>query len=106
MHTTDLTTTPAASHRGFAAGGCTVFTATISGTTHRVRGVPVWPIDEVLAIEDQLHASESVDHAARMPLDAALMHDLTESRLIAPLRSRRRRDRGVSSRAALLQTTR
>ena len=106
MHTTDLTTAPAANHRCFASAGCTVFAATISGTTHLVRAVPVWPIDEVLTIEDQLHAPESPDHAAGMPLDAALMHDLTESRLIAPLRSRRRRDRGVSSRAALLQATR
>ena len=106
MNTTDLTTGPAASRRRSSAAGCTVFTATIRGTSHLVRAVPVWPIDEALAIEDQLHAPESPDHAAGMPLDAALMHDLTESRLIAPLRSRRRRDRGVSSRAALLQATR
>lgn len=106
MHTTDLNTAPAATTRGFAAAGCTVYTATISGTTHRVRGVPVWAIDEVLLIEDQLHAPESPEQSAAMPLDAALMHDLTESRLIAPLLPRRRRDRGVSSRAALLQATR
>jgi hypothetical protein len=106
MNTTDLTTAPTVPHRGLAAAGCTVFTATISGTAQLVRAVPVWPIDEVLAIEDQLLAPDSPDHAAGMPLDAALMHDLTESRLIAPLRSRRRRDRGVSSRAALLQATR
>jgi hypothetical protein len=106
MNTIDMTTGSAAQHTGFAkAGACTLFTTTISGTPQFVRALAVWPIDEALAMEEQiLHSSP--DQAAEMPLDTALMHDLTASRLIAPPRLRRRRDRAVASRAALFHAAR
>ncbi len=106
MNTIDMTTGSAVQHQRFAkVGACTLFTATINGTSQLVRGLAVWPIDEALALEDQILPA-AVDQAAEMPLDAALMHDLTASRLIAPPRHRRRRDRAVASRAALFQATR
>jgi hypothetical protein len=106
MNTIDMTTGSAAQHRGFAkAGACTLFAATVSGRSQLVRGLAVWPIDEALAMEEQILPA-TVDQAAEMPLDTALMHDLTASRLIAPPRLRRRRDRAVASRAALFQAAR
>ena len=106
MNTIDMTTGSAAQTRGFAtARACTLFTATVSGTPHAVRGLVVWPIDEALALEEQILTAPA-DQAAEMPLDTALMHDLTASRLIAPPRLRRRRDRAVASRAALFQAAR
>ncbi|MFM8953284.1 MAG: hypothetical protein ACKOOF_09545 [Planctomycetaceae bacterium] len=106
MNTIDMTTDSADQHRGPAkAGACTLFTATINGASHLVRGLAVWPIDEALALEEQIDGSLA-DQSPALPLDAALMHDLTASRLIAPPRPRRRRDRAVASRAALFQATR
>lgn len=106
MNTIDMTTDSADRHRGSAkANAGMLFTATINGASHLVRGLAVWPIDEALALEDQIDGSPA-DPSPAMPLDAALMHDLAASRLIAPPRLRRRRDRAVASRAALFQATR
>lgn len=106
MHTIDMTTGSTVQPQGFAkAGACTLFTATINGRSQLVRGLAVWPIDEALAMEEQILPA-AADQAAAMPLDTALMHDLTASRLIAPPRLRRRRDRAIASRAALFQGAR
>jgi len=106
MNTIDITTGSAVRHPGFAASAtCTLFTATVNGTARLVRGLAVWPIDEALAMEEQI-VPAAADQAAEMPLDMALMHDLTASRLIAPPRLRRRRDRAVASRAALFHAAR
>lgn len=106
MNMIDMTTGSAVQPQGFAkAGACTLFTATINGTSQLVRGLAVWPIDEALAMEEQIFPA-AADAAAEMPLDTALMHDLTAARLIAPPRLRRRRDRAVASRAALFHAAR
>lgn len=106
MNTIDMTTDSADPRSGFAkAGACTLFAATINGASHMVRGIAVWPIDEALVLEEQIHGG-LVDRESALPLDTALMHDLTASRLIPPPRPRRRRDRAVASRAALFQAAR
>jgi hypothetical protein len=69
---------------------------------HPIRSQAVWPIGEVLEVEDELDAL-----LAGTPEDQAapteLLHDLLDSRMIAPLRPRRRRQRSVSSRAIFYQ---
>jgi hypothetical protein len=64
---------------------------TVGGRECVVRVTPVSPIAEVLEFEDEFEASE--------PVDARMVMDLLDSRMIAPPRPRRRRDRAVSSRA-------
>jgi hypothetical protein len=64
---------------------------TVGGRECVVRVTPVSPISEVLEFEDEFEASE--------PVDARMVMDLLDSRMIAPPRPRRRRDRAVSSRA-------
>jgi len=61
-----------------------------------VRGTPVWPIPEVLELDDQFEPGREA--ADRGP-DDELVADLLASRMIAAPRPRRRRERGVSSRA-------
>jgi hypothetical protein len=61
-----------------------------------VRAAAVWPIADVLELESQFEPGADVadrDH------DAALVADVLDSRMIAPPRPRRRRERAVSSRA-------
>ncbi len=61
-----------------------------------VRAIEVWPIPEVLdlkgSFEPGMDASDPI-------LDDEILADLLASRMIAPPRPRRRRDRSVSSRA-------
>ena len=64
---------------------------TVGGRECMVRVTPVSPIAEVLEFEDEFEAGETVD--------ARMVMDLLDSRMIAPPRPRRRRDRAVSSRA-------
>lgn len=107
MNTTDMTTDSTAAVRGSGStGGCRMFTATVNGTAQLVRALAVWPIDDVLEYEEQVDGHGPLGTAAELPLEAALMHDLTAARLIAPPRLRRRRDRGLSSRAVLFQAAR
>jgi hypothetical protein len=61
-----------------------------------VRAAAVWPIAELLDLESQFEPG--TDTAAR-DHDAALVADVLDSRMIAPPRPRRRRERAVSSRA-------
>jgi hypothetical protein len=56
-----------------------------------VRVTQVCPIAEVLGFEDEFENVEACD--------ARMIADLLESRMIAPPRPRRRRERAVSSRA-------
>lgn len=56
-----------------------------------VRVTTVCPIAEVLGFEDEFGAVESAD--------SRTIADLLDSRMIAPPRPRRRRERAVSSRA-------
>lgn len=62
---------------------------------HPIRSQPVWPIADVLGVEDQM--DDWLDG------NALAIHDLLESRMIAPPRPRRRRQRAVSSRAVFYQ---
>jgi len=61
-----------------------------------VRGTPVWPIPEVLELDDQFEPGRD---AADRGLDEELIADVLASRMIAAPRPRRRRERAVSSRA-------
>ena len=64
---------------------------TVGGRECMVRVTPVSPIAEVLEFEDEFEPGETID--------ARTVMDLLDSRMIAPPRPRRRRDRAVSSRA-------
>lgn len=61
-----------------------------------VRAAAVWPIPEVLDLEGQF---EPGSDATQQSLDPGLVADVLDSRMIAPPRPRRRRERTVSSRA-------
>lgn len=86
MHAT--TTSVPGQPTSFAA---TPFFMTVGDQQCMVRVTPVSPISEVLEFEDEF---EGID-----ALDARTVVDLLDSRMIAPPRPRRRRDRAVSSRA-------
>lgn len=66
-----------------------------------VRATAVWPIPEVLDLE--IHFEPGSDAAARG--GESLVADLLDSRMIAPPRPRRRRERAVSSRAVFYAGT-
>jgi hypothetical protein len=75
---------------------------------HPIRSQPVWPIADVLGVEDQMDALlegcvEDAAATAGLPSAAELLHDLLDSRMIVPPRPRRRRQRVVSSRAVFYQ---
>jgi hypothetical protein len=72
----------------------TRYTIRVGGCDLAVRGFPLSPIHEVLGFEDEF------ENMTGDPIDAGLVADMLESRMIAPPRPRRRRDRTVSSRAA------
>ena len=77
-----------------------LFAMNVDGETCTVRGTTVWPIAEVLDYEQQLDglaAGTFVDGNATV--DAALIVDVLDSRMIAPPRPHRRRQKAVSSRA-------
>lgn len=61
-----------------------------------VRAVEVWPIPEVLDLKGSLEPGMD---AADPILDDEILTDLLASRMIAPPRPRRRREKSVSSRA-------
>ena len=67
----------------------------VAGTECRVRVTTVWPIHEVLAVEAEMLLAAGDQGAA----EGELLLDLLDSRMIAPPRPRRRRERPVSSRA-------
>ncbi|MFM8379093.1 MAG: hypothetical protein ACKOB1_07185 [Planctomycetia bacterium] len=64
---------------------------TVGGTECVVRVTHLSPIADVLGFEPEM--------AGAGPVDAVTIADLLDSRMIAPPRPRRRRDRAVSSRA-------
>lgn len=61
-----------------------------------VRAAAVWSIPEVLDLEHQFEPGSDATHRS---LDPSLVADVLDSRMIAPPRPRRRRERAVSSRA-------
>lgn len=77
------------------ASDSTAFTMKVAGTECQVRATTVWPIHEVLAVEAEMLIAAGSHEAA----EGELLLDLLASRMIAPPRPRRRRERPVSSRA-------
>ena len=65
---------------------------TVGGRECMVRVTPVSPIAEVLEFDDEFEAGE--------PVDARMVMDLLDSRMIAPPRPRRRRDVSQSASTA------
>lgn len=80
-----------------AAAGLARFVFNVGDTSCEVRARTVAMITEVLGFEQEMEDAAAVqgDHAA----DGRLIADLLDSRMIAPPRSQRRRQRHVSSRA-------
>jgi len=70
------------------------FVMRVAGTDCAVRATTVWPIHEVLEAEAEMLLAAGDQEAA-----AEMLVDLLDSRMIAPYRPRRRRERAVSSRA-------
>lgn len=66
------------------------------GADCEIRVRPILPIDELFGYEEQL---ELPGEPAATDSTAATVADLLDSRMISPPRSRRRRQRPVSSRA-------
>jgi hypothetical protein len=83
-------TTPANDSRS-ASSVAMPHVMTVGGTECVVRVLPLCPIADVLGFEHEM--------AGAAPIDAGTIADLLDSRMIAPPRPRRRRDRAVSSRA-------
>lgn len=86
------------------------FVATVGGQDHVVRGLPIWPIADVLRFLDSVAGMECGWTTADEPSgDAAaatgLLADLLDSSMISPPRLRNRRQRAVSSRAVFYQNT-
>lgn len=77
------------------------FSMRVGGTECQVRATTVWPIHEVLEVEAEMLLAAG-GHAAA---EGELLLDLLESRMIAPPRPRRRRERPVSSRAVFYSGT-
>ena len=81
-----------------------MFVATVAGRPHAVRGLPIWPIAEVLGCADRVDTVLAEAAAVADPADggectATLLQDMLDSAMIAPPRLRHRRQRAVSSRA-------
>ncbi len=90
-------TAPTATHRPNGSN-CRCYTVTVGTDACTVRAATVWPIHEVLHVEAEMVLSAG-DAAGAALDDAELLVDLLASRMIAPPRPRRRRERCVSSRA-------
>lgn len=78
----------------------TVWTVRVEGPHRAVRGCQVFPIGELFGLETVL------EEATGLADDPDVAADMLESRMIASPRPRRRRDRTVSSRAALYAPSR
>ena len=76
------------------------FTITVGDAECIVRATSVWPIPEVLELESQLEpGSDAAAQASARDQERELIADVLASRMIVPPRTRRRRERAVSSRA-------
>ena len=88
-----------------ASSASAQFTIHVDGEPCTVRAAQVWTIEEVLEFAQQFDG----DIAGPHPLDtseARLVADVLESRMIAPPRPRRRRQRPLSSRAMFFSSAR
>jgi hypothetical protein len=80
-------------HQQPRRSGAAVFSLRVGATDCSVRGFPMAMIHDLLGFEDEIEAVGDRD------ADPSLVADVIESRMIAPPRPRRRRERPVSSRA-------
>jgi hypothetical protein len=69
-----------------------------------VRAAAVWPIPEVLDLDGQFEPGR-FESGEESIADDELLADLLASRMIAPPRPRRRRERSVSSRAVFFSAS-
>jgi len=74
---------------------CHCYSINVAGAACRVRATTVWPIHEVLEVEAELLLAAGGQEAVA----GEVLIDMLDSRMIAPPRPRRRRQRPVSSRA-------
>jgi hypothetical protein len=88
MHATQPQPIQSSRHAGAA-----LFSVRLNATHCSVRAFPVAMIHDLLGFEHEVEAG--CDEAT----DPAFVADVIESRMIAPPRPRRRRERAVSSRA-------
>jgi len=77
------------------------FTVKVGETECLLRAAAVWPISDVLELESQL---EPGSEATGERIDAELVAQFLDCRMIPPPRPRRRRQRAVSSRAVFYAT--
>ena len=93
---------------GPASGTAARYVMTVGETACEVRGRMVAEIAEVLGFEEEMDVAVAgfVDVAALVgdSADSRTIIDLLDSRMIAPPRPRRRRQRAVSSRAVFYGT--
>lgn len=88
------------------AGSATAqFTILVDGEPCDVRATQVWTIEEVLEFDQ--HFDENMAGLNPQDMNAArLVADVLDSRMIAPPRPRRRRQRPLSSRAMFFSSAR
>jgi len=92
MPTTAPTSAPSVTQR---------FSIKVGEAERIVRAATVWSIPEVLDLESQFEpGSDATDRR-----EPGLAADVLDSRMIAPPRPRRRRERAVSSRAVFYAAT-
>lgn len=82
----------------------TRYRTTVGGVDCVVRAATVWPIPEVLDLDGQFEPGQ-FDPGEASIADDELLADLLASRMIAPPRPRRRRERSVSSRAVFFSAS-
>lgn len=86
-------TFPQMSHRSHDLAGAATFSLRVGAAACSVRAFPLATIQDLLGFDHDLEAVAAAD------VDPEMVADVMESRMIAPPRPRRRRDRAVSSRA-------
>jgi len=87
-------------------GAAARYVVTVGGTPREVRARMVASISDVLGFEEEMDvAVAGVVDLASLTDDHGTIVDLLDSRMIAPPRPRRRRDRAVSSRAMFYGTS-
>jgi len=103
MNATTHTVTSTASGDGSASGAATRYVVNVGNSQCEVRARTIALISEVLGFEQEMDGT--VVDLEENRLDNHTIADLLDSRMIAPPRWQRRRQRPVSSRAMFYGTT-
>jgi hypothetical protein len=98
-------TLPCHATRPTSPSAATQFTIQLDGEPCVVRATQVWTIEEVLEFAQQFDEAGAGPHPQDMS-EAHLVADVLDSRMIAPPRPRRRRQRPLSSRAMFYSSAR